>query len=178
MTLLLALATGLALGGPWLAVALALTAFGVKRLRGRSPEPPIRPVLLLVLVELRAGGAALSALQRASTSFPEHLALAHTVRVASVSGLAAAMGATSGPVDRLVAQLARCQRSGAPAVEVVRSMLESDIEAERARRIERARRLPIRLMIPVALLVLPGVILLLYTPALIRLWHDVSLPFT
>ena len=84
--------------------------------------------------------------------------------------------AAPGDVGRLVSQLARCQRSGSPAADTVRSLLESDISAERSRRIERARALPIRLMIPMALLVLPGVILLLYAPALIRLWQDMSIP--
>ena len=60
---------------------------------------------------------------------------------------------------------------------MVRSMLESEIAAERTRRIERARSLPIRLMIPIALLVLPGLVLLLYAPSLLDTWDDLTSPF-
>ena len=178
MTILLASAVCLALLGPLPAGLLALSLLLARHPKKRPTEPSIRPALLIVLVELRAGASPLSALQRASATLPGYSGLTRAVRVATVKGLSGALESTSGTVGRLVAQLARCQRSGAPAVEVVRSLLESEIESGRARRIERARRLPIRLMIPVALLVLPGVVLLLYAPALIRLWQDMTLPFT
>lgn len=178
MTTLLAFAVCLILLGPLPAGLLAALLFLAGRVKKTPTEPSMRSALLIVLVELRAGASVFSALQRASAALPENTRLARAVRVATVKGLSGALESTSGPVGRLVAQLARCQRSGAPAVELVRSLLESDIESERATRIERARRLPIRLMIPVALLVLPGVVLLLYAPALIRLWQDMTLPFT
>ena len=178
MILLVAAALGLTIGCPILAVALPVLIVVVQSFRNRPKEVPIRPVLLLVLVELRAGRSVLSALQSASAAFPHHEELSLASRVASVSGLPAAVEVAPGDVGRLVAQLARCQRSGSPAADTVRSMLESDIGAERNRRIERARGLPIRLMIPMALLVLPGMILLLYAPTLLRMWHDMSAPFS
>lgn len=178
MSFLIAAAMGLTFGGPLVAVLLPLVIVAVRRYRNRPREVPVRPVLLLVLVELRAGRSVLSALQAASAAFPQHAGLSHAARVASVSGLPAAVEAAPGEMGRLVSQLARCQRSGSPAADTVRSMLESDIGAERTRRIERARGLPIRLMIPMALLVLPGMILLLYAPTLIRMWQDMSSPFS
>jgi len=175
---LVAAAVGLSIGGPLPAVVLPLLIIVVRRYRNRPRQVPIRPVLLLVLVELRAGRSVLSALQSASAAFPQSADLSVASRVASVSGLPAAVEVSPGETGRLLAQLARCQRSGSPAADTVRSMLESDIEAERTRRIERARGLPIRLMIPMALLVLPGMILLMYAPTLLRMWHDMSAPFS
>jgi hypothetical protein len=58
----------------------------------------------------------------------------------------------------------------------VRSLLDADIAAERSRRLERARSLPVRLIIPITLLVLPGMVLLLYAPSLLRLFADLSGP--
>ena len=178
MSFVIAAAVGLAVGGPLAAVVFPLVVLVVTRIRNRPHKVPIRPVLLLVLVELRAGRSVLSSLQAASATFPHQTDLSRASRVASVSGLSATVETAPGDIGRLVSQLARCQRSGSPAADTVRSILESDISAERTRRIERARGLPIRLMIPMALLVLPGMILLLYAPTLMRMWQDMSAPFS
>jgi hypothetical protein len=60
----------------------------------------------------------------------------------------------------------------------VRSLLDSDIAAERARRMSQARALPVRLMVPIALLVLPGLVLLIYAPSLLKTLADLSGPFS
>jgi pilus assembly protein TadC len=76
----------------------------------------------------------------------------------------------------VVTQLARAQRSGASLADTVRSMIEADISAEKARRVARSRSLPVRLMLPITLLVLPGLVLLLYAPSMLRLFEELSGP--
>lgn len=162
-----------------MAAMASIALVGLMRwIRRRPRRQPIRPILLVLLVELKAGRSILGALQAAAQVFPENRGLATSVRQASVSGLPLAVEAARPPIDGLMAQLARCQHSGAPAADFVRSMLENDIASERSRRIERARGLPIRLMIPISLLILPGLVLLLYAPALIRTWRDLATPLT
>ena len=156
-------------------VALA-ALFTVRRKKPRRSRP-VRAILLLLLVELRAGRSVLGALLETARALPEDQELQKAVRLASVTGLTAVAESLDGPLQRVLAQLARCQRSGAPAGDVVRSMLEAEIAADRNRRIKRARTLPVRLMIPVALLVLPGLILLLYAPSLMDTWEDLTSPF-
>jgi hypothetical protein len=169
---------GLVLGGPGLGVAV-LAVSKLASLRGRrTSPPPIRPVLLVLLVELRAGKSTLAALQRAASVFPTHRELNLAARLATVKGLTAAVEECHGSIRSLAAQLARAQRSGSTVADTVRSMLDADIAAERSKRLERARSLPIRLIIPITLLVLPGLVLLLYAPSLLRLFSDLSGPFS
>jgi hypothetical protein len=129
---------------------------------------------LVLLVELRAGRSTLGALQDAAALFPGHRELAVAARVATVNGLTAAVEECHGAIRSLMAQLARAQRSGSPVADTVRSLLDADIAAERSRRLERARSLPVRLIVPITLLVLPGMVLLLYAPSLLRLFADLS----
>ncbi len=178
MTVIIAASVGLALGGlPGMALgALAAHLWGV---RPRSKvAPPITSVLMLLLVELRSGRSALGALQSVSTAFHDYEELTLGVRVATLEGLTAAVGATSGDIRRMFSQMARSQRSGAPLVDAVRTLIEGDLARDRSRRMERARSLPVRLMIPTALLLLPGLVLMLYAPALLRLLDDLIGPFT
>lgn len=169
---------GLILGGPGLAIGFAVVSL-LGRVRGRRrPASPIRPVLLVLLVELRAGRSTLAALQQASTVFPGDRELAMAARLATVNGLTMAVGECHGDIRGVMAQLARAQRSGSPVADTVRSLLDADIAADRSRRLERARSLPVRLIIPITLLVLPGMVLLLYAPSLLRLFADLSGPLT
>ncbi len=169
---------GLVIGGPGLALAVAMAAKLHSLRRRRPSSPPIRPVLLVLLVELRAGRSTLAALQQASLVFPTHHELNLAARVAMVKGLNSAVEECRGEVRKLVAQLARAQRSGSAVADAVRAMLDADIAAERSRRLERARSLPVRLIIPITLLVLPGLVLLLYAPSLLRLFSEISGPFS
>ncbi len=171
-------AVGLVVGGPGLALALATTAKLYSMRRPRPPRPPIRPVLLVLLVELRAGMSTLAALQRAALVFPTHYELNLAARVAMVDGLTSAVEECTGEVRKLVAQLARAQKSGSAVADAVRAMLDADIAAERSRRLERVRSLPIRLIVPITLFVLPGLVLLLYGPSLLRLFSEISGPFS
>ncbi len=178
MTLVVLGAVGLALGGPVLALCLISVA-ACRLLVRRSPATrPIRPLLMVLIVELRSGRSTLGALQEAARVFPEDQQLVRASRVASVSGLTAALDGCGGPIRGVLAQLARAQRSGSPVAETVRSLLDADIAAERARRIEKARTLPIRLMVPITLLVMPGLVLLLYAPSLLRTFADLSGPLS
>jgi hypothetical protein len=168
---------GLVVGGPGLGLSVAVFSM-LGRLRRKQPAPSIRPVLLVMLVELRAGRSTLAALQQAAGLFPKHRELNRAARLATVRGLTAVVEECQGDVRSLVAQLARAQKSGSPVAETVRSLLDADIAAERTRRLERARSLPVRLIIPITLLVLPGMVLLLYAPSLLRLFADLSGPFS
>ncbi len=134
--------------------------------------PPLRLVLIVLLVELRSGQSVLGALQRASAALPEHLGLRRVTRVASVTGLTNAVGHAPVELRTVVSQLARAQTSGSSLVGAVRRLLDDDLREERARRLARVRALPTRLMIPVALLMMPGAVLLLYGPSVIRLYQD------
>jgi hypothetical protein len=53
-------------------------------------------------------------------------------------------------------------------------LIEADIAAEKARRVARSRALPVRLMLPITLLVLPGMVLLLYAPSMLRVFEELS----
>ena len=178
MTMVLAGAVGLALGGPGVGLAM-VAVVAIRSLMARRPRPkPIRPVLMILIVELRAGRSILGALQEAARVFPDDTQLVLASRVASVSGLTAAVDECRGPIRGVLAQLARSQRSGSAVADTVRSLLDADIADERARRIERARSLPIRLMVPITLLILPGLVLLLYAPSLLRTFADLSGPLS
>lgn len=136
------------------------------------PDPPLRVILILLLVELRAGQSVLASIQSAAQALPEHRGLQVVARVAVVSGLTAAIGHASNEIRPVVAQLARAQRSGSSISQTVRRLLEDDLAEERSRRLARARSLPTRLMVPVTLLMLPGLVVLLYAPSLLGLYRD------
>lgn len=177
MTLIIVASVGLALGGlPGMAMGALAGHVWVVRPRSKV-APPIRSLLMLLLVELRSGHSALGALQSVSQAFPDDEELTLGVRVATLEGLAAAVAATSGDLRRVFSQMARSQRSGAPLVDAVRILIEGELARERTSRMERARSLPVRLMIPTALLLLPGLVLMLYAPALLRLLDDLIGPF-
>jgi len=161
-----------------LAIVTLLVSLIARYRNGRPPAPPLRPVLLVLLVELRAGRSTLAALQQASAVFPGHRELALAARLATVKGLTAAVDDCHGAVRSLMAQLARAQRSGSAVGDTVRSLLDADIAADRSHRLEQARSLPVRLIIPITLLVLPGMVLLLYAPSLLRLFADLSAPLS
>lgn len=168
-------AAGLVVAGPPGALAGVLVPLVARRLRARSePDPPVRLVLLLLLVELRSGLSVLAALQQVSGHLPGHSNLALVARVATVSGLTAAIPIAGPEVRPVVAQLARAQRSGAALSTTVRRLIDQDLASERTDRLARARSLPVRLMIPITLLMLPGLVLLLYAPSLLQLFADLA----
>ena len=160
----------------------ALFGLGVARVlafRGRiRSRVPIRPTLLLLLVELRSGRSVLGALQAVAEALPGDSELAMAARVATISGLADSVIVTRGPLRAALSQLARAQRSGAPLAETVRAMIEADIAEDRAKRVARARTLPVRLMVPITLLLLPGLVLLFYAPSMLRLFEELSGPLS
>jgi hypothetical protein len=168
---------GLAVAGlPGALLALCLHGvFGFSN-RLRRRRHVLRPLLIVLLVELRSGRSVLGALQTASEVFPGHDELVLAARVATISGLTQAVMVVTGEMRGILAQLARAQRSGAALGDTVRSMIEADIAAEKARRVARSRSLPVRLMIPITLLLLPGLVLLLYAPSMLRLFEELSGP--
>lgn len=178
MTLVLVASAALAVGGAAAAAGAVLVVSALLFLRRRPRPVPFRPVLVLVLVELRTGHSALGALQRAASALPEQGSLGRAARLASLKGIGAAVSDTDGDVRRLLTQMARAQRSGAPLADTVRSLLEAEIAEDRSRRIEKARSLPVRLMIPTALLLLPGLVLMLYAPSLLRSLGELAGSFT
>lgn len=177
MTRMMLVAIGLLLGGPALAVLLYL-AWLLRRWRGRRPvRPSIRPVLMMMLVELRSGQSVLAALQSVAAHFPLHDDLRTAVRLATVTGLDEALGASTGEIRMMLAHLARASASGGSAADAMRRMLDSDLAREKALRLARTRALPVQMMVPVSLLLLPGVVLLAYGPTLIALIDDLAVPF-
>lgn len=164
-----AAALGLMIAGPLGGLAGGAVAWLWARRRARpSPIPEPRLVMVLLLVEIRSGSSVLAALQRASARLPSYPALHRVARVATVSGLVAALSECDDALRPIVAQLARAQRSGSSLDSAVRRMLDQDLASFRSGRLARARALPVKLMVPVTLLMLPGLVLLLYAPALIR----------
>lgn len=165
---------GLIVAGPWGALLGAMAPWVAARIRRSAPHPRhTRLIILILLVEVRSGVSVLAALQAASAALFDH-DLRRVARVATVSGLSSAVGVAGSRLEPLIAQLARAQASGASIAAVLRSMLERDLAAEKARRIARARSLPVRLMIPVTLLMLPGLVLLLYAPSLLGLFTQLT----
>jgi hypothetical protein len=137
------------------------------RRRGPRPEAiPNRLVLVHILLGLRAGQSVLGALQGAAAALPEDRALSRVARVATVSGLVEAMPHADDRLRPVIVQLVRAQRSGAPLAGTVRRLIDDDLAERRAARLARARSLPTRLMVPVTVLMLPGLVVLLYAPAL------------
>lgn len=166
---------GLLLGGP---LGSCLGAFGAwlwLRRTGRPADPPPpRLLIILLLVELRSGSSVLAALQATSDRLPDYPALGRVTRTATVSGILAALAMCDDGLRPIVAQLARAQKSGASLTSAMRRMLEQDLAAHRADRLAVARALPVKLMIPVTLLMLPGLVLLLYAPGLIRTFGQLT----
>jgi hypothetical protein len=174
--LLLGSAGLVTLGVPGSALSL-LVLCAYRYIPRRVHANNLRPVLMVLLVELRAGRSVLASLQAAAARFPDEEKLTGPVRIAAVTGLAAAVDEASGSMKLLFAQLARAQASGASAADAVRRFLESDIARERAKRLARMRALPVRLMLPLTLLILPGVVLLAYGPTILSLLEGLVVPF-
>ncbi len=175
MRSILAASVGLVVAGPFGAILGALSPLAWGHVtRRRVSDPPIRLVLLLLLVQIRSGLSVLAALIEVSTAIPGYRSLRTVARVGRVSGLVAAIPYGDSDLRPVVAQLARAQRSGASLSDAVRRMLEIELAADRSRRIARARALPVRLMIPVTLLMLPGLVLLVYAPTLLGMFEDLT----
>lgn len=170
---------GLAVAGPPGAL-LGVGLHGVVLLRSRFRRTPtaLRPILIVLLVELRSGRSVLGALQTVAEMFPGQRDLVLAARVATISGLTEAVVVTKGELRGVLSQLARAQRSGAALADTVRSMIEADIAAEKTQRVARSRSLPVRLMIPITLLLLPGLVLLFYAPSMLRLFQELSGPLS
>jgi pilus assembly protein TadC len=152
----------------------AVTLFKRRR---RLTSETFRPILMMLLVELRSGLSVLSALQAVSRRFPENTELLRSVNLATVSGMHSAVAASQGRIRMLITQLARVQISGASAADAVRRMLEADAARDRAQQLAKTKALPVRLMVPLTLMILPGVVLLVYGPTLIDVLGQVMDPF-
>jgi len=175
MSYVLAASAGLVLAGPVGAALGAVAPWAWRRSTSSHPaDPPSNLVLLLLLIELRAGVSVLAALIAVSESLPDYESLRTVARVARVSGLVSALPLADEALRPVVAQLARAQRSGASLAGSVRRMLDNALASDRARRLARARTLPTRLMIPVTLLMLPGLILAMYAPSLLATFEDLT----
>ncbi len=177
MTLILLGSAGLAIGGPVGAVTVMLGGVLLRLRRSKPVSVGTRPILMMMLVELRSGHSVLSALQSVTRRFPQRTDLARATRVATVAGLDAAVDSVTGDVRSLLVQLLRAQQSGSSAADMIRRVLESDMAHEKARLLAKTRTLPIRLMVPMTLLILPGVILLAYGPSLVSTLQGLVEPF-
>jgi len=175
MRYVLAASAGLVVAGPFGSIVGGLSPLVWSRLgSSQRPSPPVNLVLMLLLIELRAGVSVLAALISVSNSLPEYASLRTVARVARVSGLMSALTFADEELRPVVAQLVRAQRSGASLGGSVRRMLDNALASERARRLARASTLPTRLMIPVTLLMLPGLILAMYAPSLLATFEDLT----
>lgn len=177
MIVLVVASAGVVLGGPQLGVLAGLGWLAWERRPRREKIPAFRPVLIMLLVELRSGLSVLAALNAVANRFPGHTDLVVAVRLASVIGIERAVDNTKGQSRVLLAHLARASTSGGSAADAVRRMLDSDIAREKATRLARTRALPVQLMLPVTLLLLPGVVLVAYGPTLVSLIDDLAIPF-
>lgn len=158
------------------AVAAVLVLGARRHLPRRPREDDLRPIMMVLLVELRGGRSVLSALQSASGRFPEAGELKKAVRVAAVAGLPTAVDEARGRLRFLLIHLARAQATGASAADAVRRFLDDDLDRERAERQARIKALPVRLMLPLSLLTLPGVVLLAYGPTILSLLDGLVVP--
>ena len=166
---------GLLLGGPAGAVVgIAVSKIPIPRRAGLTRVPSSRLVMMLLLVEMRSGRSVLASLQATSRRLPEDAALRRVARMATVSGLIPALSVCDERLRPVVAQLARAQKSGASLAPAMRTMLERDLAEFRSDRLAAARALPVKLMIPVTLVMLPGLVLLLYAPNLIRIFRQLT----
>jgi pilus assembly protein TadC len=168
-------ALGSIVAGPVGALAAAMAALWA-RARAKRPnsDPEPRVVMLLLLVELRSGKSVLAALQSVASRLADYDALRRVARVATVSGLVSSITECDRSLRPIVAQLARAQRSGAPLSSAVHRLLDRDLARHRTASLTRARALPVKLMIPVTLLMLPGLVLLLYVPDLVRTFDQLT----
>jgi len=171
------LAGCLVFGGPPAVVVTAMGMLVWRRRSARSKPPPLRPVLMMLLVELRSGMSVLASLQSVSRRFPDHRALASSVRVATVSGIDRAVATADGDTKVMLAHLARSLAGGGSGADAIRRMLDSDLAREKATRLARARSLPVQMMVPLTLFLLPGVVLVSYGPTLVALIDDLAVPF-
>lgn len=175
----LASSLGMMAAGPIGALIGGVAVYAVPKLRLRTPVAPgVRLVLILLLVELRSGSSALAALRGAARWLPDHSDLQKVARVATVVGIRAAIEDAGPDLRPVLVQLARAKRSGASLGSTVSRLIDDDIAKDRAARLAKARSLPVRLMIPVTLLMLPGLVLLLYAPSLLRLFDDLTGPLS
>lgn len=174
-SVVLSAALGSIVGGPVGALVGGSIAWMARSRSARpAPDPEARLVMMLLLVELRSGMSVLAALQSVAARLADYEALRRVSRVATVSGLLSAMPECDDSLRPIVAQLARAQRSGASLSSAIRRLLDQDLARFRAARLARARALPVKLMIPVTLLMLPGLVLLLYAPGLIRTFDQLT----
>ena len=179
MTIVVSSAIGLAVAGlPGAVLGICVSAGFILRRRLRKRPTLLRPVLIVLLIELRSGRSVLGALQTVGAAFPAQTEMTLAARVATISGLSQAALLMTGEMKGVLSQLARAQKSGAALGDTVRSMIEADIAAEKASRVARSRSLPVRLLLPITLLLLPGLVLLLYAPSMLRLFDDLSGPLT
>lgn len=175
MRLMISASCGMLIAGPLGAAVGAVAPLLWSRWKNRpEPDPPVRLVLLLLLVGLRSGQSVLASLVEASRALPRYAALRSAARVARVSGLVESLPFADDGLRPLLAQLTRAQRSGASLSGAVRRMLDTELASEKARRIARARALPVKLMLPVTLLMLPGLVLLLYGPSLLSMFSELT----
>lgn len=180
MSLLLTASAALIVAGPAGSGAVLLLLVVVRRWMTReraSVRTTLRPLLLVLLVELRAGASVLAALESTARLFPDDRALASVARLSRVVGIPATANRVGGEMRLLAAHLARAQVTGGSAADAVRRMIESDLARDRNRRMARLRSLPVRLMVPTTLLILPGVLLLAYGTSISRLFGELVLPF-
>ena len=166
---------GLLLGGPVGAlIGMVLARIPIPRRAGQEQMPSARLVMMLLLVEMRSGRSVLASLQATSRRLPRDGVLRRVARMATVSGLIPALSVCDDRLRPVVAQLARAQKSGASLAPAMRRMLEQDLAEYRSDRLAAARALPVKLMIPVTLVMLPGLVLLLYAPSLIRVFSQLT----
>lgn len=177
MTVVAVVSASLVIGGPTAAGLVGVGLFLWPRLPRKRNYSSIRPILMMLLVELRSGLSVLAALQRVAVHFPEEEDLARAVRIATVSGLDRAVNISRGPTKLMLAHLGRAMASGGSAADAIRRMLDSDLAREKAERLARTRSLPVQMMLPVSLLLLPGMILVSYGPSLVALVDDLVAPF-
>ncbi len=179
MTAVVSGSIGLVVAGlPGAVLGICLSACFALRQRRRKDPSLLRPVLIVLLIELRSGRSVLGALQTVGAAFPAQAEMTLAARVATISGLSQAALLMTGEMKAVLSQLARAQKSGAALGDTVRSMIEADIAADKASRVARSRSLPVRLLLPITLLLLPGLVLLLYAPSMLRLFEDLSGPLT
>lgn len=173
--LALAISLGLMMGGlPGVTVGVVGSWLWLQRDKRPAPPPQRRLVMMVLLVELRSGLSVLAALQSTAARLPDYEPLRRVTRVATVSGLVSALPESDDSLRPILAQLARAQRSGSSLASAVRRMIDQDLARQRTEKLAKARTLPVRLMIPVTLLMLPGLVLALYAPALIRTFSQLT----
>ena len=165
----------LILGGLWLAIGAiwmgwmlrsARSGGGPFRHRRHAEGDLILPQLLFI--GLTAGLSLGATLARAQSQLERHQAraVAHLLRQARSSGMAAALASQAGsPLYRI---LARAHVTGAPLAAVVGTFITQRREAHRAEQLARVRKLPIKLLVPLSLFILPGFVFLTVGPTLVH----------